>query len=450
MKLRKNDFGKKFKWGVATSSFQIEGSNTVDQKLDSIWDIFTKQKGNIRNNDNAINACNHYELWKEDFQLIQNLGVNSYRFSISWPRIVKKNLISKNQKGIDFYKFQIEELLEKGIKPFLTLNHWDIPQIFLEKGGWTNRDCIDYFLEYVNILSYEYGNIIENWITHNEPWVISHLGYSVGTHAPGIKSFRDYLKVSHHLLLSHGKAIPIIRENSKNSEVGIVLNLTPAYPESDSPYDKKETLLFNQFFNKWFLDPLYGNRYPVEIIEQWKTKGYLTENLNFIKDGDYSLMSGKTDFLGINYYSRAILKNKKTNNKKFPIKNVSGEKTKFGWEVFPDGLEKLLIDINNDYKPNKIYITENGCSYDYSVNKEKQINDVNRINYFKSHLLACRNAIKKGVPLEGYFHWSLMDNFEWAEGYYHRFGLIHVDYNTYERIPKASFEWYKNFLSSTY
>ena len=447
MKLRKDDFGKKFKWGVATSSFQIEGSNTVDQKLDSVWDVFTKQKGNIRNNDNAINACNHYELWKDDFQLIQNLGVNSYRFSISWPRIVKKNLISKNQKGIDFYKFQIEELLEKGIRPFLTLNHWDVPQIFLEKGGWTNRDCIDYFLEYANILSCEYGNLIENWITHNEPWVISHLGYSIGTHAPGIKSFSDYLKVSHHLLLSHGKVIPIIRENSKNSEVGIVLNLTPAYPESDSPHDQKETLLFNQFFNKWFLDPLHGNRYPIEITEQWKTKGYLIENLNFIKDGDYSVISEKTDFLGINYYSRAILKNKKTNNKEFPIKNVSGEKTKFGWEVFPDGLEKLLIDINNDYKPNKIYITENGCSYDYSLNKKKQINDVKRINYFKSHLLACRNAIKKGVPLEGYFHWSLMDNFEWAEGYYHRFGLIHVDYDTYERIPKASFNWYKNFLS---
>ena len=191
---------------------------------------------------------------------------------------------------------------------------------------------------------------------------------------------------------------------------------------------------------------LHGNRYPIEIIEQWKTKGYLIENLNFIKDGDYGVISEKTDFLGINYYSRAILKSKKTNNKEFPIKNFSGEKTKFGWEVFPDGLEKLLIDINNDYKPNKIYITENGCSYDYSVNKAKQINDVKRINYFKSHLLACRNAIKKGVPLEGYFHWSLMDNFEWAEGYYHRFGLIHVDYDTYERIPKASFDWYKNFL----
>ncbi len=445
--MKKIDFGKDFNWGVATSSFQIEGSNEVDHKLESIWDVFTNTKGKIRNGDKAGNTCNHYNLWKEDFKLLKKLGVNSYRFSISWPRIVQNNLITKNQKGIDFYKFQIDELLKNNINPFLTLNHWDIPQLFLEKGGWTKRDCINYFLEYANILSMEYGDVVKNWITHNEPWVISHLGYSLGTHAPGIKSFSDYIKVNHHLLLSHGKAIPIIRENSQNSEVGIVLNLTPGYPESESPEDQKETLLFHQFFNQWFLDPLYGKKYPKEITEHWKNKGDFPKDTSFIKSSDFNIISEKTDFLGINYYSRAIIKDEKTNNKDYPIINLCGEKTKFDWEVFPKGLEKLLVDINNDYNPKKIYITENGCSYDYNIDEENKINDVKRIDYLKSHLLACENAIKKDVPLKGYFHWSFMDNFEWAEGYYHRFGLIHVDFETFERIPKSSYQWYRKFLS---
>jgi len=444
--MEKLDFGKDFNWGVATSSFQIEGSNDINGKLDSVWDVFTKTKGKIRNGDLAENACNHYNLWKNDFQLLKKLGIDSYRFSVSWPRIVMKDLKSKNQRGLDFYKSQIDELLRLDITPFLTLNHWDIPQLFVEKGGWVNRDCIDYFLEYANILSEEFGDVVKNWITHNEPWVISHLGYSLGTHAPGIKSFSDYIKVNHHLLLSHGLSIPIIKQNSQNSDVGIVLNLTPGYPESKSIHDKKETVLFNQFFNEWFLDPLYGKEYPQEIKEHWIEKGDFPKNSNFIKQGDFEIISTETDFLGINYYSRAILKSELTNNKEFPVEHVAGEKTKFDWEVFPNGLEKLLIDVNDKYSPKKLYITENGCSYDYEKDNDNKINDLKRIEYLHSHLLACKNAIEKGVPLKGYFHWSFMDNFEWAEGYYHRFGLIHVDFETFERLPKQSYEWYRNFL----
>ena len=445
--MKKTDFGTEFNWGVATSSFQIEGSNKIDEKLSSVWDVFTKTKGKIRNGDLADNACNHYDLWKGDFKLLKKLGVDSYRFSVSWPRIVCENLKSKNQKGIDFYKSQIDELLKLEIIPFLTLNHWDIPQLFLEKGGWTNRDCIDYFLEYVNILSKEYGDLVKNWITHNEPWVISHLGYSLGTHAPGCQSFSDYIKVNHHLLLSHGMAVPIIRQNSDKSDVGIVLNLTPGYPESKSPNDEEETLIFNQFFNEWFLDPLYGKEYPKEIKEHWIDKGDFPSNLDFIKNNDFEIISTETDFLGINYYSRAILKSDLTDNNEFPIEHIAGKKTKFDWEVFPDGLEKLLLDINDKYAPKKMYITENGCSYDYEKDSKNQINDLKRIEYLRSHLLACKRAINKGVPLKGYFHWSFMDNFEWAEGYYHRFGLVHVDFKTFERLPKLSYKWYRKFLT---
>ncbi len=443
----KKDFGNNFKWGVATSSFQIEGSNEIDGKLDSVWDVFTKTKDKIRNGDNAANACNHYELWKEDFKLLKKLGVNSYRFSVSWPRVVKDDLKTKNQKGIDFYKSQIEELLKHDIEPFLTLNHWDIPQLFQEKGGWTKRDNIDYFLDYAHLLSKEYGDQVKNWITHNEPWVISHLGFAIGTHAPGLKSFSDYIKVNHHLLLSHGLAVPIIRQNSSKSDVGIVLNLTPGYAESMSPEDDREKLLFNQWFNEWFLDPLYGNKYPKEIKDKWIKDGDFPKDIDFIKSNDFKVISTKTDFLGINYYSRAILKSDLTDNSKFPVENISGEKTKFDWEVYPDGLEKLLIDVHKKYNPKKIYITENGCSYDYDIDENNEINDYKRVEYLKSHLMACNNAIKKGVKLKGYFHWSFMDNFEWAEGYYHRFGLVHVDFKTFKRLPKLSYKWYRKFLS---
>ena len=254
--------------------------------------------------------------------------------------------------------------------------------------------------------------------------------------------------MNHNLLLSHGLAVPIIKENVRDAEVGIVLNLTPAYPASKSPADKRESVLFDQSFNEWFLNPLYGKKYPIEIIEHWQDKGDLERDFNFIQSDDYKIISTPTDFLGVNYYSRAILRSDCESNKDYPVEVFPGEKTKFGWEVFPEGLERLLIEIHNKYSPKKMYITENGASYDYKKDNNNNINDIKRIDYFQSHLSACLNAIKKGVPLEGYFHWSFMDNFEWAEGYYHHFGLVHVDFDTFERIPKSSYNWYKKFLNN--
>ena len=438
-----------FMWGVATSSFQIEGSNNVDDKIRSIWDEFCDTPEKIKNADHAKIACDHYNKFNQDFDLLDELGVGCYRFSVSWPRIVAEDLKTKNQKGIDFYSRMIENLLNRGIEPFLTLNHWDVPQIFLERGGWINRDCMKYFMDYADIVSREFGDMIRYWITHNEPWVISNCGYNDGIHAPGETSFYDSLRVNHHLLLSHGQSIPIIRNNSKGSNVGIVLNLTPGIPASSSEVDRKSTMLFNQFFNDWFLDPLYGKSYPKEVLEDWISKGAL-KDLDFLKDGDYEIISTPTDFLGINYYSRGIIRNEDIpESDNLPVEIIAGEKTDFDWEVFPKGLEKLLIDVHRRYNLNSIYITENGCAYDYPIESDGSIIDTKRVEYLESHIEACKNAINQGVPLDGYMHWSLMDNFEWAEGYCKKFGLVGIDFNSLERIPKKSFWRYKEIIKQS-
>jgi len=445
--MNKCDFNPRFKWGAATSSFQIEGNIDVDGKLESIWDRFCKTPGKIKNMEHASTACDHYNRWREDFDLLENLGVNSYRFSISWSRIVLSDLKQGNQKGIEYYDKLVDDLLLRNIDPFVTLNHWDIPQEFQDRGGWVDRESIKYFLDYVDIITKKLGDRVKNWITHNEPWVIAYLGYNEGTHAPGYSSLAQTLAVNHHLLLSHGLSLPIIRENSKDSKVGIALNLNPAYPASSSEVDLNAAKLFDEYFNGWYLEPLYGNQYPKNILNSWKDEGKLTKGLDFIKDGDFKVISEPTDFLGINYYSRAIIRCSKTEkHKNLPVEIVPGEKTKFDWEVFPKGLEELLLRINKDYSPKSLFITENGASYDSNIQGMEDINDSKRIEYLESHILACKNAVDQGVPLEGYFCWSLMDNFEWAEGLNHRFGLVHIDFDTQKRIPKRSYKWYQKFL----
>ncbi len=436
-----------FMWGVATSSFQIEGSNDIDDKIRSIWDEFCDTPDKIKNSDHGKVACDHYNRFNEDFNFLDELGVDCYRFSISWPRIVMSDLKTKNQKGLDFYRRLIDNLLNRDIEPFLTLNHWDIPQIFLEKGGWTNRDCIKYFLDYSDIVSREYGDIVKYWITHNEPWVISNCGYKDGIHAPGEQLFYESLKVNHNLLLSHGEAVPIIRENSTDCKVGIVLNLTPGVPASKSNQDVRATKLFNQFFNEWFLDPLYGREYPKEVAQHWMDKG-LFNGLDFVKDGDYQTISVPTDFLGVNYYSRGIIRCEDTAEEdNLPVEITAGDKTDFEWEVFPNGLRDILVDVHRRYNPGSIYITENGCAYDYPKNDSDEIDDKRRVYYLESHIDACKEAIEMGVSLDGYMHWSLMDNFEWAEGYCKKFGLIGVDFDSLERTPKQSFWRYKEIIN---
>mgnify|MGYP001166265154 CR=1 FL=1 len=443
-------FPENFIWGTATSSYQIEGAFDVDGKGLSVWDTHSHTMGKIKNQDNGDRACNHYFLWKEDFKLLKDLGVNAYRFSTSWTRIFPRGTETKpNMLGLDFYSRIVDSLLENDISPFLTINHWDIPQGIEDLGGWPNRNVIDHYLHYAYWLSKHLGDRVKNWITHNEPWCISYKGYIEGEFPPGIKNnWTKSIATTHHLLLSHGMAIPEIKSNSLSANVGITLNLTPGIPASSSEYDIDECAKFDGVFNRMYLDPLYKKSYPQDIFD-WLLKDNLIKksDLEIIFDNDLKTISTETDFLGVNYYSRAIVRNKKVpKEKNLPVEIKTGNKTDFGWEIHPDSFYKLLIRIKNDYSLKKIYITENGCSYKIGPDKNKIINDNKRIEYHNTHLLSLKKAIDSGVPCEGYFAWSLLDNFEWCEGFGQRFGLVWVDFDSLERIPKNSFFWYRDLI----
>ena len=445
-------FPRDFKWGTATSSYQIEGAPTAGGKGPSVWDFFSHIEGKIKNGDTGDTACDHYHLWRDDIELLKKLGVNAYRFSISWPRIFptgKEN--EPNQIGLDFYSRLVDTLLENQITPFITLNHWDIPQGLEDIGGWPERDIVHEFVKYSYHVSKHLGDRVRNWITHNEPWCVSYLGYIEGHKPPGlINKWSKSLATAHHLLLSHGMAIPEIRNNSKQSEIGITLNLNTAIPASGSTYDEDACRFFDGQFNRLYLNPLYNNEYPDDVFEYLKTKSLISESdLNFIKQGDLNIISTKTDFLGVNYYSRAVIRNEEIDEKKNLPRNVEmGPKTDFGWEIYPPGIYDLLMRLKKEYKVQNIYITENGCSYSDGPNSEGKINDKRRIEYYRSHLTELKRAIEDGVPCSGYFAWSLMDNFEWAQGFSQRFGLIWVDFETLERIPKDSYYWYKKYISA--
>ena len=444
------NFPKDFIWGTATSSYQIEGAPDTDGKGPSVWDTFSHIGGNIKNGDTGDIACNHYYLWQQDLELLKNLGVDSYRFSISWPRILptgKEN--TPNQKGLDFYSRLVDALLEKEIIPFVTLNHWDIPQGLENEGGWINRMMVDAFVKYSYYTSKHLGDRVKHWITHNEPWCVSHIGYIAGHKPPGLKdNWPKSLAAAHHLLVSHGMALPEIRNNSKKTKVGITLNLNTAIPASPSKYDKKACAFFDAMFNRLFLDPLYKKIYPTALFEDLKSRNAITdEDLDFIKDNDLDLIATKTDFLGVNYYSRGVIRDEEIDEEKNLKRDVSlGPSTDFGWEVYPSGIYDLLVKLKDNYGVEDIYITENGCSYGDKPDMNKKINDQRRIDYHYSHLEEIKRAIQNGVNCKGYFAWSLMDNFEWAQGFSQRFGLVWVDFNTLERIPKESFTWYKNYI----
>ena len=443
---------KTFNWGVATSSYQIEGAHDTDGRGPSVWDVFSHTKGRVKNGDTGDIACDHYNKFSDDIILMRDLGVDSYRFSVSWPRIFPIGTEDKiNQSGMDFYDRLVDTLLENNITPFVTLNHWDIPQGLEDLGGWTNRDMVQQFVKYSHYLSRGLGDRVANWITHNEPWCISFLGYVEGRKPPGLKgAWAKSLHTAHHLLLSHGKAVPEIKSNVRNAKVGITLNLNTAIPASNSEYDKKECAFYDAQFNRLYLDPLYKKKYPELLFKRLLEKEAIEQSdLNFIKDGDLKKISTPTDFLGVNYYSRAVIRDESIDealNEKHKV--AMGPKTDFGWEVYPRGIYDLLKRLQDEYSVNEIMITENGCSYGDGPNENKKVNDVKRVEYHRSHIEQILIAVDEGIPCTGYFAWSLMDNFEWAEGYSQRFGLIWVDFDTLERIPKESYYWYQKFLKS--
>ena len=442
-----------FIWGTATSAYQVEGAWNEDGKGESIWDRFAHTPGRIMDGSTGDTACDHYHRWREDIALMKGLGLKAYRFSISWPRVLPAGTGKVNRKGLDFYSRLVDGLLEVGIEPFATLYHWDLPQSLQDKGGWAERSTAEAFMAYADVVSRKLGDRVKHWITHNEPFATAVLGHRVGMHAPGLSDLRTALKVSHHLLLSHGWAVPALRRNSPDAEVGITLILFPLVPGASNTAVPPVFRRLDGSFNRWFLDPLYGRRYPADIMAEYTEAGYLpADNLDFIKLGDFEAIANHTDFLGVNYYSPVILRSEVTpENENEPMTLLyhgpEYEYTDIGMMVYPDGLRHLLNQLYFEYHPGKIYITENGASYSDSPDGKGRVRDRKRVSYLRNHLVAAHRALECGVPLAGYFVWSLIDNFEWNFGYTQRFGLIWVDYENQKRILKDSALWYKQVIA---
>jgi beta-glucosidase len=438
-----------FVWGVATSAHQIEGAVEADGRGESIWDRFEAAPGSIADGSDASVACDHYHRWRDDIGLMVSLGVNAYRFSVAWPRVLPAGRGPLNTKGLDFYDRLVDALVEAGIRPFITLYHWDLPQSLQEQGGWMSRDTVDAFVRYADVVTARLGDRVKHWVTHNEPWCIAHLGYDRGEHAPGIKDPAGALGAAHHVLLSHGRACPVIRRNVSDARVGIVLNLTPSSPASDSPEDADASRWFDGFFNRWYLDPVFRGEYPDDVVADRVAVGHLDRaELPFVRPGDMETIATPLDFLGVNYYSRVVMKAGKGGWPQAVPMAPNDALTDMGWEVYPQGLTDLLGRVHREYGPRAIYITENGAAYADGPDEAGRIADGRRVDFIRGHIGACHRAIEAGVPLLGYFVWSLMDNFEWAHGYEKRFGLHWVDYDTQQRIPKDSAFWYHGVIAA--
>ncbi len=438
-------FPEGFLWGTATASYQIEGAWQEDGKGENIWDRFSHTPGKVQDGDTGDIACDHYHRWPEDIKLMQEMGLKAYRFSISWSRIIPDGDGAVNEKGLDFYDKLVDGLLAAGIEPYVTLYHWDLPQALQDKGGWANRDTAKAFARYADAVSKRLGNRVHNWITLNEPWVSAFLGNMFGVHAPGLKDPKTAFAASHHLLLGHGLAVPILRANGNSqTRVGITLNLSICESASDSEADKVATAKSNAFNLSWFLDPVFKGKYPEGVAERLKGAPLP------IQEGDLQKISVPLDFLGVNYYFRFIIKDDSANGgssvQEVQLENV--ERTEMGWEVHAPALYRLLTYLHKEYNPPAMYITENGSAFKDEVGPDGKVNDPRRTAYLQSHFAAAHQAISEGVPLEGYFVWSLMDNFEWGYGYSKRFGLTYVDFDTLQRTIKNSGHYYKGVIAA--
>jgi len=444
-----------FVWGCATSAYQIEGATSEDGRGESIWDRFAKtQSARIKDGSNGDVACDHYHRWREDIALMKQLGMAAYRFSVAWPRILPKGRATAggiNARGLDFYSRLVDELLRQGITPYLTLYHWDLPQVLQDEGGWANRATAEAFVEYADVVSRHLGDRVKYWITHNEPWCSGLLSHQKGIHAPGVRDWPVALAACHHLLLSHGWTVPVVRQNCRDGEVGITLNLSPVMPASPSPEDAEACRHHDGWMNRWFLEPLFRAAYPADMVRDYTALGYLPKaGPSFLQPDDLHDIAVQTDFFGINYYNRFVTRSDKIAEKDNLPRTIlpagPGECTDFGWEVYPDGMFQVLMRVHLEYRPRKILITENGAAYSREPDAAGRVADDKRVRYFRDHLASAHRAIQAGAPVAGYFAWSLLDNYEWEQGYTQRFGLTWVDYATQRRIPKDSALFYRDVI----
>ncbi|GAA4520587.1 GH1 family beta-glucosidase [Nonomuraea ferruginea] len=432
-----------FLWGTATAAYQIEGAADEGGRGPSVWDTFSREPGRTRSGHTGDVACDHYHRWPEDVALMAGLGVNAYRFSLSWSRIQPSGSGPVNPEGLDFYDRLVDALLAEGITPVPTLFHWDLPQALEDGGGWLARDTAHRFAEYAALAAGRLGDRVRMWITLNEPFVHMAYGYAMGIHAPGRALMLDALPVAHHQLLGHGLAAGALRAAGAE-QVLITNNCTPVWPASDSEADLAAAEAYDVLHNRLFNDPVLLGKYP-------DLSAYGMTNLDFVHDGDLDLIATPLDGIGINYYNPTRIAAPSSEGLPWEDAGISGyPTTAFGWPVVPDGLRELLVRLKDRYGDRlpPVYVTENGCSQEDVPGPDGVVDDRGRIAFLEQHIEAMRRAGREGADVRGYFVWSLLDNFEWAEGYHQRFGLVHVDFPTQRRTPKASYAWLRDFLSS--
>ena len=444
-----HSFPKNFLWGAATSAYQIEGAVHEDGRGLSVWDRFAATPGATYQGQTGEITADHYHRMEEDVALMADLHLSAYRFSISWPRILPHGTGAVNQHGLDFYDRLVDALLARKIQPLVTLHHWDLPTALQDRGGWLSRETAYAFADYAEVVTRRLGDRVNQWLTHNEPWCISYLGYALGIHAPGLRDVQQAAIVGHHVLLSHGLAMQKMRPHLRSeAQVGIAIDFYPVYPVDDRPETLQGATQADTFRNRWFLDPVLKGSYPADLFTN------LGVQPPPIESGDMQIIATPIDFLGVNYYTRMLVEGVGGNGISIngigdyrTLDQIPGSAyTETGWEIFPDGLTNILTRIHREYAPQAIIVTESGAAFNDQWDGNSHVHDQQRIDYLQMHIQNVAKAIQQGVPIKGYCVWSLLDNFEWAEGYRKRFGLIYVDYPTQSRIIKDSGLWYANFI----
>jgi beta-glucosidase len=445
-----------FRWGAATAAYQIEGAAAIDGRGPSTWDRFSRTLGAVAGGDTGDVACDHYHRFRQDVKLMADLGLSAYRFSVAWPR-VQPDGRTLNQAGLDFYRRLVDELQQHGIEPWLTLYHWDLPQALEDAGGWPVRDTASRFADYAALVHRALGDRVHSWITVNEPWCSSFLGYGSGAHAPGRRDAVAAVRAAHHLVLGHGRAVQALHAADPGIHVGITLNLYPVSPAGGGAADADAARRIDGLANRFFLDPLLRGSYPADVVSDLAG----VTDFGHVADGDLATIATPGTFLAVNYYSRHVVAAPVAGEQppgywRAPSCWPGSEDVRFlargvpttvmGWEIDSAGLTETLLRVHRDYPPLPLYVTENGAAFDDVVGADGEVADTDRIEFLDAHLRAGHDAIAAGVPLRGYFAWSLMDNFEWAHGYGKRFGLVRVDYATQRRIPKASARWYATVI----
>lgn len=441
--MKKYVYPKDFVFGVASSAHQIEGSPLANGSGKSVWYTFSHTHGNIKDSSTIDITCDHYNKWKEDIFLLKQLGVDAYRFSIAWTRIIPNGYGKINKKGIDFYNKIIDELLKNNILPVVTIHHWELPVGLQYQGGWLNDKIVDWFLEYSHVLFENFADRVKLWITLNEPIVTVLLGYLLGIYPPAMRDINMAFKCVYNLVRAHGQTVYLFKKtmNIKNAEIGIAVNCMPIYPATRKKIDIEAAKRLHSFQNELILDLIFLGKYPKKIIELFK------DNIVVLSQEDKKIITAPFDFVGLNYYTRFIVKH--TDKDEFLNCHYVKSKrkyTKMGWEIYPEGLYELISWISKKYKPKKIYITENGASFEDKISNGNLVNDYERIKFLQEHIKYLTKAVRKYSNVKGYFVWSFLDNFEWTEGFTQRFGLVYVDYSTQRRIIKKSGFWYKKFI----